>query len=81
MLELSYFDGGRPRAQPLARVVAEAVSHLALPVLALILRPFVWVSRSGRPQALERSADRVILLLAGDGVALRMAGERAGRRS
>jgi hypothetical protein len=80
MLELSYFDGRRPRARPLAGVVAEAVSHLALPVLALILRPFVWVSRSGRPQALERSAG-VILLLAGDGVALRMAGERAGRRS
>jgi hypothetical protein len=80
MLELSYVDGRRPRAQLLAGVVTEAASHLALSVLALVLCPFVWLSRSGRSQVLERSANRTVQL-AGDGVALRMAGERAGRRS
>jgi hypothetical protein len=69
---LEYFNPRRPRARVLAGLIAPAGSCLPPPALRGLVLPFVRVSRRGRPSELARRAERLVLLLVGDGRSLRV---------
>jgi len=74
-----YYRPRRPRAQLLAALLAEAASYIPPRGLRPIVAPANRYVNSGQRTACRRGADHLVWLLAGDGIARRIARQHTGR--
>ena len=79
MTKLTYYTPCSPLERLLAPAVAVAASHVPPRGLRPVVKPCVRLCRHSRRPALRHSAWRAIDLVVGDGMAIRVRRQRAGR--